>query len=102
MDTNFENALAAYVAVVQAKNENGACRFGPTTIETMIGPRYVRVVTVIHNGQRSCHSFVDRKNGDILKCGSWKAPAPNGRRGSIYDGDHGASCVGPYGTNYLR
>ena len=99
MDTNFDTAFAAYVAVVQAKNSaSGMGR----TVEAMIGPRYVRVVIVNDIFQRSCHSFVDRKNGDILKCGSWKAPAPNGRRGSIYDDDHGAGCVGPYGTNYLR
>jgi len=40
-------------------------------------------------------------NGDILKSGSWKAPAPNGVRGNIFTEDFGASSVNEYGAKYL-
>ena len=46
--------------------------------------------------------FVNMDNGDILKSGGWKAPAPNGVRGNIFDTDLGASVVNEMGANYLR
>lgn len=104
---NFNAALTAYVEMIQALNTpDTRCSFESIVISTMTGGRYVRVVREIHNsGQvvsRSVHTFVDSTNGDILKAGGWKAPAKNGRRGSIFAADHGASCVGYCGANYLR
>lgn len=105
---NFNAALAAYVELVQVLNNRpeACCSFENIVISTMTGGRYVRIVREIHNsGQvvsRSVHTFVDSTNGDILKAGGWKAPAKNGRRGSIFAEDHGASCVGHYGANCLR
>ena len=59
----------------------------------------------------SIHAFVDLKGGphkgtinkpgDILKPASYKAPAKHAR-GNIFDADHGASAVGPYGVAYLK
>jgi hypothetical protein len=55
-----------------------------------------------HGGdQRSVHCFVDIATGDVLKAGGWKAPAPNGKRGNIYDAS-GLKCMDRYGCAYLR
>lgn len=50
----------------------------------------------------SIHTFVNLTNGDILKAASYKAPAPNGVRGNIFDEDCGIHCVGPFGALYLN
>ena len=75
----------------------------PPQIRADLGTKYARVVKVDQlNGSRSVHTFVNMDNGDILKSGSWKAPAPNGVRGNIFDTDLGASVVNEHGANYLR
>jgi hypothetical protein len=50
---------------------------------------------------RRSHVFVDRTNGDVLKCESWKKPAKHAR-GNIFAADNGLSKMGPYGAEYLR
>lgn len=50
----------------------------------------------------SVHTFVELNTGDILKAATFRAPAKNGVRGSVYADDHGLSVVGQYGANYLR
>lgn len=63
-------------------------------LETMRGGRYVRLVsTTITGGQRSCFGFVDTTNGDVLKSASWKRPAKNFARGSIYDEQNGCGRI---------
>lgn len=61
-------------------------------IEFEFGAKYIRVVSNNGRGSRSCSGFVccDRKHkqfqfGDLLKCASWKAPAMNKARGSVFD-----------------
>lgn len=66
-------------------------------LEIQMGRKYARVVT-----DSSVHTFVNLENGDILKAASWKAPAPNGVRGSIFAEDYGMSCVGPFGAIYVN
>jgi hypothetical protein len=73
----------------------------PDDITVDFGKKYARVVH--ENGvQRSVHTFVNMINGDILKSGGWKAPAPNGVRGNIFANDFGASVVNEYGASYLK
>lgn len=47
------------------------------------GRKYLKVIMVTENGQRSAHAFVDRDTGDVYKSASWKAPARNGARYSL-------------------
>ena len=75
----------------------------PPKFRADLGNKYARVIKVDQlNGGRSVHTFVNMDNGDILKSGGWKAPAPNGVRGNIFDTDLGASVVNEQGANYLR
>ena len=75
----------------------------PPKFRADLGNKYARVIKVDQlNGSRSVHTFVNMDNGDILKSGGWKAPAPNGVRGNIFDTDLGASVVNEHGANYLR
>lgn len=46
------------------------------------GRRYDRIVSVLSNGQRTAHAFVDRTTGDVLKAAGWSRPAP-GVRGNV-------------------
>lgn len=61
-----------------------------------IGSRYVKVVR-----KGSVHCFVDKRNGDVLKAASWRAPAKHAR-GNIFDNSNGLKYMGPYGPAYLR
>ena len=98
--------LDQYVGMIQQKQADyfEAMNFtfsAPPTIVVDYGKKYARVVH--ENGvQRSVHTFVNMINGDILKSGGWKAPAPNGVRGNIFADDFGASVVNEYGASYLK
>tara|TARA_Y100000310_G_C20065793_1_gene527068 strand:- start:93 stop:452 length:360 start_codon:yes stop_codon:yes gene_type:complete len=103
-----KSRLELYIEMVQAKNDTyyetmGFTFSDPPHVTANIGSKYARVVKVDQlNGSRSVHTFVHLDNGDIYKSGSWKAPAPNGVRGNIFDTDLGASVVNEFGANYLR
>ena len=105
---DVQDRLDKYVALVQQKNNNyyKAMNFtfsDPPVVTVDYGKKYARIVKNDQlNGGRSVHTFVNLLNGDILKSGSWKAPAPNGVRGSIFAADLGADRVGEHGANYLR
>ena len=100
--------LDAYVVLVQEKIDSywKAMDFtfaNPPTVTVDYGKKYARIVKNDSlNGSRSVHTFVNMLNGDILKSGSWKAPAPKGVRGSIFGDDFGADRVNECGANYLR
>jgi hypothetical protein len=58
-----------------AKLKQGICDYD-FTIES--GRKYHKIV--MNDGtQRSCHAFVDKKTGSLLKSASWKAPAKGER-----------------------
>ena len=63
------------------------------------GSRYIKIIR--SDPHSAVHAFVDRKNGDILKPASWKAPAKHAR-GNIFDNDNGLASMGEYGPAYLR
>ena len=99
--------LDKYVALVQEKNntyfEICGFKWDPPTITADYGNKYARIVKNDGlNGGRSVHTFVNMLNGDILKSGSWKAPAPKGVRGNIFADDLGADRINEHGANYLR
>jgi hypothetical protein len=58
-----------------AKLKQGICdyEFYPET-----GRKYHKII-MNAAGQRSCHAFVDKKTGSVLKSASWKAPAKGER-----------------------
>jgi hypothetical protein len=105
-----------YADMVQVKQDEYFKRYKFThspsdKIEVKIGRRYAKVIKldrawddsgdpIVQGRGGSVHSFVDMGNGDILKAASWKAPAPNGVRGSIFSDDYGASVVNEHGANY--
>jgi len=66
------------------------------------GIKYAKIVRGREGGPvDSVHCFVNKGNGDVLKAAGWKAPAKHAR-GNIFDDDHGASAMTPYGAAYLR
>ena len=69
-------------------------------IRVELGRKYAKVINGRNGG--SVHTFIDLTNGNILKAASYKAPAPNGVRGNIFDDDCGMSCVGPFGALYVN
>ena len=103
---DVQERLNLYVEMVQGKMNAyyemmNFTHSSPDDITVDFGNKYARVVH--ENGvQRSVHTFVNMINGDILKSGGWKAPAPNGVRGNIFANDFGASVVNEYGASYLK
>lgn len=57
------------------------------------GRNYVKIITSRNGGHNSVHSFIVLKPtkgfeiGDILKAGSWAAPATNFKRGNVFELD---------------
>ena len=61
------------------------------------GRKYVKIAQKL-GSQRSVHSFVDA-DGKIWKAATWKAPALNFSRGSIFDENFGVGTAAlKYGT----
>jgi len=105
----FAEALAGYVKTVQAINDEYYAKNFPNStavksplIVTEEGPKRVRIIKQDRIGDnRSVHTFIDKATGDILKAAGWKAPAPNGKRGNIYDVNY-PKCINWHGAEYLR
>jgi len=103
---DVQERINGYIEMVQDKmnaywEQMNFTHSDPDNITVDYGNKYARVVH--QNGaQRAVHTFVNMINGDILKSGSWKAPAPNGVRGNIFEDDFGASRVNEYGASYIN
>jgi hypothetical protein len=99
----FDAALARFLRGAQDIIDAYYARHFPTLrvprLSAWPGRRYIRIV-LSDAVQRSCHCFVDRTNGAILKPDGWKRPA-QGARGNIYTGA-AKDAVGPHGALYLR
>lgn len=54
------------------------------------GVAYDKIFATMY-GSKSIHCFVQRKNGDLLKAATYKAPA-KGKRGSIFDQKRPVQC----------
>ena len=101
----IEAQVAKYVILVQELmndywKERKFTFDPPPKISAEYGRRYARIVTT--NSQRSVHTFIDLTNGNILKAGTWNAPAKNGVRGNIFSDDLGRSVINEHGANYLK
>lgn len=68
----------------------------PPVATAVFGSRYARIMK-----GGNVHTFIDLKNGDILKAATYKAPA-KGARGNILAEDAGRSAIDHFGANYLR
>ena len=95
---DFNLAFEQFLKAAQAKVNEVYCS-GSNILTTEEGSKRIRVVSNYYG--KSVYCFVDKATGDILKAASWSVPA-KGKRGSIYDPDHGASAVNEYGANYVR
>ena len=92
-----QDKMNAYYEMMNFTHSN------PDDITVDYGKKYARIVKNDGlNGSRSVHTFVNMTNGDILKSGGWKAPAPNGVRGNIFANDFGADRINEFGANYLK
>ena len=107
MTDEFKTALDKFVKLTQ---ENIAAHFAqnypnltaPRVYFDPRGKKYIRVVREDHDGSsRAVHCFVEAATGLIWKAASWKAPALNTPRGSIY-ADNPLDGTTPYGAQYLR
>jgi hypothetical protein len=100
-ENDIETHQAGFVAALdKARAEYFKLNFPNQNCAAVVvrrGRKYAKICT-----DTSVHSFVNLKNGDILKAASFKAPAPNGARGSIFALDFGLSCVGPFGAIYIN
>ena len=81
------------------------------SIEMEFGTKFVRFVSAPKKGQKTSYLFVALvdgetkalgpwKQGDVLKCATWKQPAKHSR-GNIFDTDKGMKYIGVYGPQYL-
>lgn len=104
---SFDEAVKAWVAAVQDLfNKHYAYEYPNLPVPQLAyslneGRRYLRIV-IYRNGNpedRSVHSFIDRKTGDVLKAASWQTPAKN-PRGNIYRGLLGVDKRG--GIIYMK
>ena len=69
----------------------------PSVIHIGPGHKYIKLVSVDSMGGGSVYCFIRAADGAILKSATWKAPALNFTRGSIFNK---SLEVGPYGVRY--
>jgi hypothetical protein len=110
MEFEMNDALHKYVRTIQQMQEDyfKVMNFtfsDPPTVVCELKQKYAKIIKVDGlNGSQSVHSFVDLKNGDILK-GNWKAPVRTKKglaiRGNIFAPDV-SQFVNEFGPHYLR
>lgn len=83
-DAHMILALLDYQKHILASYEAIGGDSGGFQVQFHKGSKYIRVVTMYHQGSQSCHSFIDER-GFIWKSASWKAPAKNFPRGDVKD-----------------
>tara|TARA_R100001015_G_C4530383_1_gene96968 strand:- start:18 stop:374 length:357 start_codon:yes stop_codon:yes gene_type:complete len=101
-DDAFNHWLSKCREIVQADGR-GEMGYDLTYSE---GRKYIKVIMTVqpsnpnHNMQRSSWAFIDKTNGDVLKCASWKAPAKHAR-GNLMDEFDGLQFIQWTGPMYL-
>ena len=69
----------------------GSTQISETKFYAEEGRNYIKIVHAKWGGQRSVHSFIVKKatkkfvEGDVLMAASWKAPATNFARATVFD-----------------
>ena len=92
------NWLARVNAMRQEEHNRRGFSMQLYPVEVAGGRKYIKLIYTMAGGnQRSVYCFVRAEDGAILKAASWKAPALNYVRGSIFDQK---LCVGPHGVIY--
>jgi hypothetical protein len=76
----------------------------PNRIEVQYGKKNAKIISrATFGSSASVHTFVDLTNGNILKAASFKAPAPNGVRGNIFNPNSDVGItIGRYGAEYIK
>jgi len=96
---SFLIGLNALIARDYAKHYDN---LEPKIVYPEEGIRYIRIVAEDGNGSgRYSHCFIDKSNGDVLKCAGWKTPAKHAR-GNIFSATNGLEGVGVHGANYIK
>lgn len=80
--TDFKADVLAFVGLLQAREDAINSTF-PVTFSAEFNRAFVRIVRSMGKTQRSAYGFIDAA-GNLLKTASWKGPAKNYTRGSIY------------------
>ena len=94
-----------YIHAVQLLNDilsSNMIRSMRSEIQSVEGKRYMKIIAVDENDRSSVHTFIDMRTGDILRAGTWNAPAKNGVRGHIMQSDRGMSVIDHFGARYLK
>ena len=90
----FVEAVNAMRQAYYDKNFGSDWTFEPVTIGK--GRKYIRLWT-----GSSIFCFIRVADGAVLKAATWKAPALNHSRGSIFD-PKVTNAVGVHGANYMK
>lgn len=103
MEKNIELQLELYMRKLTGLVETHYQTRFPTLsvpkVQLSKGRKYAKIIKV--DNQRTVHSFVDLRNGDILMAAGWNAPAKHAR-GNIFDNNCGVgTAVNVYGARYL-
>jgi hypothetical protein len=101
MVPEFNEKFLSYLKGCQEVHDDYIGRHGFTESQRdeltfKVGRRYVKVIM-----GSSVHSFVDMKNGNVLKPAGWSAPAKH-PRGNIYDENNGLAGMTFCGPYYLK
>lgn len=86
----FRDCVKIFIALIEVRN-NSMYNL-PFSIEIHEGRKYIKLVELMANGQKSVHSFISKESGDIFKAASWKSPATQAR-GNIFI-DNGKQAFG--------
>ena len=107
----YEERLDKFVNGCQGLIDENHKRFAnliTPRLRISTGRRYSKIIVTEARGREideqfvdaSVYCFIDRKNGDVLKSASWKAPAKHAR-GNIFDNFNGLKRMSAYGAAYL-
>jgi hypothetical protein len=96
---DFEEALANYVKLAQARTKERTYSDGKAITLTTSPRRSKRYVRVYEKSEGCVFAFIDISNGDVLYPASWSKPAKHAR-GNIF-ADDPLEGTGPYGPEQL-
>jgi hypothetical protein len=86
MEQQFIASLKIFLEALEGERRKELTSLKPTVATSQGGKRFVRVYERYKTGTRQALCFVERSTGLVWKAASWKAPALNFPRGSIYKG----------------
>lgn len=106
MPKYFDNAVSSWLTKLNQKMVKYYQENFPSLPAEVLsldeGRKFIRVwKNTLGQDSRSSYCFIDKTNGDILMCASWKTPAKHAR-GNLFNSDDGLDCCGPHGIQYLK